>query len=130
MATTQDDYFTGSAGENTFAGEPETLEIGKDATGRARFKVRLVGKEYSVRPPKAALGLKLAVRAKQFEERPDLLGSTINEFIDKAFSEADAAEVKRRMYEDENDDLDFPHVMTLMEKLMERTMGELDRPTT
>ena len=106
----------------------ETIDVGGGDVGeRPTIKIRLVGQTYSIRPPKAALALKMAWRAKQFEDRPDLVAETLNEFIDKAFSAKDAEAVKVRLYESDDDPLDVPHIMELMNAVMERVVGD---PTT
>ena len=106
----------------------ETIDVGSGDVGdRPTMKIRLVGQTYSIRPPKAALALKMAWRAKQFEDRPDLVAETLNEFIDKAFSAKDAEAVKQRLYESDDDPLDVPHIMELMNAVMERVVGD---PTT
>lgn len=128
MTTTDTDY-SFDADESFSPAQEEIeaapLEIGTkaDEGSRKRIKVNLVGVLYEVRPPKASLGLKLAVRAKQFEDKPELLPQTLNEFIDKAFTKDDAAKIKQRMYEDEEDALDLPHIMSLMETLVEKSIG-------
>lgn len=106
---------------------PETLTANIEARAPETLTVNLVGKKYQIKAPKAALGLKLAVRAKQAEDRPDLMAAAIDEWIDRAFAAKDAADVKYRMYESSDDALDLPHVMELMQVMIERTT---DNPST
>lgn len=106
---------------------PEVLTANIEASAAEVLTINLVGKKYQIKAPKAALGLKLAVRAKQAEDRPDLMAAAIDEWIDRAFSKEDAADVKYRMYESNDDALDLPHVMELMQVMIERTS---DNPST
>ena len=103
--------------------DASSFDLQIEADEPAYVTVNLVGKKYRVKAPKAALGLKLAVRAKQAEESPDLMAEAIDEWIGRAFSAEDAADVRYRMYESDDDPLDLPHVMDLMEKVIERTTG-------
>jgi hypothetical protein len=93
---------------------------------RKILTVDLGGTEYKVTPPKAALGLKLAVRGRNANDNPDLMMEALDEWMDKAFTKRVANTIRRRI-EDETDDLDVTHVMQLMELVIEHTAG---RPTS
>ena len=97
------------------------LDVQIVADKRQSMVIELVGMRYTVKVPKASLALKLAVRAKQADDNPALLAQTIDEWISRAFSSEDAESVKHRLYEADDDDLDLPHIMKLMEALIERT---------
>lgn len=97
------------------------LDVQIVADKRQSMVIELVGMRYTVKVPKASLALKLAVRAKQADDNPALLAQTIDEWISRAFSSEDAESVKQRLYESDDDDLDLPHIMKLMEALIERT---------
>jgi hypothetical protein len=84
--------------------------------------VSLVGVTYQIKPPKSSLALKLAVRAKTAEDDPSLMMEAIDEWVDKAFGKEEAENVRARL-DDEDDVLDFPHIMALMEAVIERTTG-------
>src|SRR5690625_7864196 len=68
-----------AAPTSTPAPEPGSFDLQIEADEPAYVTVNLVGKRYRVKAPKAALGLKLAVRAKQAEESPDLMAEAIDE---------------------------------------------------
>lgn len=104
-----------------------SFDLQIEAKPRTRLTVNLLGKRYSIMPPKTALAMKLSVRAKQAEDRPELMVDAIEEWIDKAFLPADADDVRHRIYESDDDPLDIDHVMELMEKLIER---QTNTPTT
>lgn len=104
-----------------------SFDLQIEAKPRKRVTVNLLNKRYSIMPPKTALAMKLSVRAKQAEDRPELMVDAIEEWIDKAFRPQDAEDVRYRIYEDDEDPLDIDHVMELMEKLIER---QTNTPTT
>lgn len=101
-------------------------QINITADPREKITICLVGVNYEVHPPKTALALKLAVRAKQAGDAPDLMMAAVDEWITKAFGKTEAKKVQARL-ENETDDLDFPHIMQLMEALIEQATGT---PTT
>lgn len=98
------------------------VEINITAEPRTILDVELVGVRYKVNPPKSALALKLAVRAKSAGEDPTLMMEAIDEWIGKAFGAEEAIKVHERL-EDEKDLLDFQHIMALMEAVIETTTG-------
>lgn len=98
----------------------ENISITADP--REKITVSLVGVEYEIFPPKAALGLKLAVRAKQHGDDPVTTLESVTEWVQKAFGKPGARDIEKRI-EDEADDLDITHVMQLMNKVVELTTG-------
>ena len=97
-----------------------TIEIKADP--RTPIKVSLVGVDYELNPPKSALAIKLAVQAKTAGDDPTLVLQAIDEWVDKAFGKKNATAVRKRL-DDENDDLDTPHLMQLMEAVIEASSG-------
>jgi len=80
--------------------------------------IELVGKEYDIKPPKAALAMRIAFEAKIYQDDPAKLGEVINAWIDRAFM--DKAEKIRKRLDDEDDLLDIVHIMALMEAVIEK----------
>jgi hypothetical protein len=105
-------------------GSDDALEAGDDGL----VEVNLVGQVYRVRPPKAASAMRLAWLAGEKNPNPDELFGALDEWIEKAFGPDQAEEVRRRMYDDDQDKLDFPHIMALMQKLIE--LQNSGTPTT
>lgn len=99
---------------------PNMINITADP--REPVPVTLVGMEYSIKPPKAALALKLAVRAKAAENDPGSMMEAVDQWIAIAFGKVGSKKIQARLESDE-DDLDFPHIMQLMEALVEQTTG-------
>jgi len=93
------------------------------AEPRKTLEVDLVGQTYKVTAPKAALGLKIAIRAKQSGDDPGLMMDAVEEWVVKAFGKSAAKKVLARV-DDENDDLDIQHLMKLMEAVIEATTGD------
>lgn len=79
------------------------------------------GKQYKVRPIKSSLGIALAQRL-QGEKDAKKTVEGIYHIIDIIFGKADSAKVKKRL-EDPADDLDFPHVLQLMQALIAKSTG-------
>jgi hypothetical protein len=98
------------------------LQLNITADPREKIRVGLVGQEYDILPPKAAFGLKLAVRAKQAADDPSSVSATVDEWIVKAFGKAEAKKIQARL-EDAEDDLDFPHIVQLMEAVIAMVSG-------
>ena len=101
-----------------------TSEITIDAQPVGTIVVNLVGVKYNVKPPKTAIAMKFAVQAKVFKDEPEKIMEVMTEWMDKAFGKAISKKVQKRL-ENEADDLDIPHVMALMEKIIEvQTEGD------
>jgi len=106
------------------ADEPELLDV------------KLVGKTYSIRPPKAALTMNMAdsfkggLDEKSMKSSEGLKASkkvikTLKDWVIQAFAE-ESKDVFARM-NDPKDLLDWPHIMKLMTAVSEATTGD---PTT
>jgi len=89
-----------------------------EAEPREPFPVSLVGEEYLVTPPKSTIALALAARAKAAGEDPEKVREELDGWVLIAFGKKQAVKVQARLG-DADDDLDLPHIMTLMQKLAE-----------
>jgi hypothetical protein len=96
-----------------------------EAKPRESLLVSLVGVEYQIVPPKAALALKMAVHGKTAGDDPSAMIDTLYEWIDLAFGDQ-SKKVKARL-ESPTDDLDIDHISTLMGAVIEAVSGN---PTT
>ena len=83
--------------------------------------VTLVGQSYKVKPPKAALAMRLATESKLYRDDPSKMMAVLDEWMSRAFGK-DAAKVKKRL-DSPDDDLDITNIMALMEKVIERQTG-------
>ena len=99
---------------------PNMISI--EADPRAPVVINLVGLEYTVKPPKTALAMKLAIAAKQAEDDPTSMMAAVDQWISLAFGKTNAAKIQKRL-ESNDDDLDFPHIMKLKESLIELATG-------
>lgn len=104
--------------------DENVIEI--SAKPRKGIPVTLVGQDYTVRPPKGALGLRISVAAKKANEDPEIMANTMETFIDTLFGKKDGAAVRKRL-DDPDDDLDYEHIMELTNAVMEQATGN---PTT
>lgn len=100
--------------------QKKAIEIA--ASGRKHIAVDLVGKTYQVKPPKSALAMRVAMSAKQADDDPMVMVEGLERWTKAAFGEKTSEAVWARM-DDPDDDLDIPHLMQLMEALMEITSG-------
>jgi hypothetical protein len=105
------------------AAEPFVVIV---AEPKPKLLIDLVGVDYEITPPKAALAMAMAMNAKNAGEDPYALLDAISNWIRKAFGAEQAAAVLARM-EDEDDLLDLPHIMQLMTAMIEKSTGD---PTT
>lgn len=96
------------------------------AQPREQITVNLVGEEYLVDPPKGTYGIKLAQRAKEAGDDTDASWALIEGWVQKAFGKKQSKKVLERLMDDD-DDLDVPHIMQLIEALAETVTGD---PTT
>lgn len=92
---------------------------------RELIPISLVGVDYQITPPKAALALKMAVQGKTAGDDPSAMIDTLYEWIDLAFGDQ-AEKVKTRL-ESPKDDLDIDHISELMGAVIEKVSGN---PTT
>ncbi len=103
------------------------LVIASESAGGAEtVEVELIGVLYDVTPPKAASAMRIAWLAADKNADPDEVMRALDGWIEKAFGDQ-ADDVRRRLYEDDDDPLDFPHIMLLIQRLVERASG---LPTT
>lgn len=89
------------------------------------LEVTVVGKEYKVRPPKAATLMDVTSGMSDKDE-DDMSMDDLNKFVDLLFAPTDSKAVKKRLL-DANDSLDLGHVMELLNKVMEEVQPN---PTT
>lgn len=105
-----------------------TKRIEISATPRELIAVNLVGTEYTLTPPKGALGLTLAEKAQDASASGDvraIWGEVLN-WLTMAVGKKQAKAIQARL-DDADDDLDIIHVISLMEQVVEMVTGN---PTT
>ena len=85
--------------------------------------VNLVGIDYRVSPPKAALSMRTAINAKKADEDPEAMMNAILAWIRAAFNKKDAEAVIKRL-DDPKDALDLQHISLLVEKVVEAQTNE------
>lgn len=101
---------------------PKTIEITAEPV--PKMSVKLVGVDYMISPPKSSLAIKLAVQAKTVgKDDPEKILDVLDEWLVKAFGKAGLKKVKARL-DDPEDLLDTPHLMQLMEAVVEATTGD------
>lgn len=102
---------------------PETTQafdgIVVEAKPRGTITVKLVGVEYQMTPPKSALALKLATKAKSIGEDPEKMMDLLSDWMDQGFTKPVAKKIMARM-DDPEDEFDFQHIMELMKAVIER----------
>jgi hypothetical protein len=87
------------------------------------ISVDLVGQRYEIVPPKAGIALRIAKLATDKDPNQQMkVLSLVDVWIARAFGDQ-APELERRMYEDPDDELDFPHVVQLIQKVVEFQTG-------
>lgn len=97
------------------------------ATPVDSIPVTLVGKDYSVKPPKNWLSMRLAVAAKTADDDPAMIMAALEGWLTAALGKAQGKRVLARL-DDADDDLDLEHIMELVESVTEAQAG--DRPTS
>lgn len=105
------------------------LTIGAEDVGDRPepIKVNLVGKQYEVIPPKMNMTLQLMRKATSVTSKGDTASEAdalqaldgVDHWLSIAFGEKQTAAIQTRL-QDPQDALDFKHLMSLMEALMER----------
>lgn len=88
--------------------------------------VKLVGVEYTIKPPKGSLAIVLAKKMQASQEDPDGLMRALGDWLTVGFGKAESKAILKRL-EDPEDALDLVHIMSLMEKVSEAATGN---PTT
>jgi type IV pilus biogenesis protein CpaD/CtpE len=92
------------------------------AAPQSTLPVRLVGVEYTARPPKAALALSLLGDVKGANNDPEKLLNILSSWLEMTFGTEVKDEINARLA-DPGDQLDIPHVAELMHALMEQVTG-------
>lgn len=99
-----------------------TKRIVIEAEPRESLTIDLVGVEYVIEPPKGAFALKLARQVKDLEAAgsSDVAAqwSVVEGWVTRAFGPKQSKKVLARI-DDDDDDLDIVHIMTLMQKIAE-----------
>jgi hypothetical protein len=98
---------------------------------RKPITVNLVGVQYTLTPPKAAIAIEMAEAAKGMtttgdDANVDETLKVLYDWLGMAMTAKDVEAVKKRL-KSKTDDLDIPHLTTLLEKVMEYVVGN---PTT
>lgn len=96
------------------------IEIPLEAPKKLTVKL---GKEtYQVRPIKASLGIALSQRFKNADNDPEKLIQSLDTVVKTIFGSEQAKKIQKRL--DSGDDLlDFPHIMAVVQKLVEASTG-------
>jgi len=92
----------------------------KIVSTRKPLNVELVGVDYVITPPKAALAIEMAkdIRGAK-SKKPDEVMDTLYEWLSMCMDEKELASIKARL-KDPKDDLDIQHVTELLTAVMER----------
>lgn len=91
------------------------------ATPAHPIAVTLLGVDYTVRPLKGSLGVAMAQRFSGKNLTADKVGKEMTTLI-KALFGTDAPKITKRL-NDPEDDLDYPHIVELMNAVMEANTG-------
>ena len=91
------------------------------AVERPTLTVDLVGKRYSVVPPKGAFALSLVRKVKDGDD-PTKQVDSLMAYVKMAFTKKDAKDIEARL-NDSDDLLDIVHLITLLEALVKRVTG-------
>lgn len=83
--------------------------------------VNLVGKTYLAHPPKTTLAMKLA-NGMDGSSDPEFILGRVEEYLVMTFGPKEGKKIRARL-DDPDDQLDIPHIMTLMEKITEVSSG-------
>jgi len=89
-----------------------------EAAERKSIPVELVGVHYDLIPPKAAFSLRIAQRAQEADKDVNLLLGVLGNWMTAAFGEKQSAKIMARL-DDPDDLLDFGHLLTLLQKVVE-----------
>lgn len=112
-----------------------TISIGnEDQQTPDRLKVRLVGVDYEVRPPKMWAAMRTTQKLQGLatggdDMTPEAVGDAVDAmeaWLRGAVSKADADEIMARL-DDPDDQLDLTHIAALIEQVTEASTGD---PTT
>lgn len=100
------------------------MSISIQAAFAETIDINLVGVAYTITPPKAGLAIQIARLSVDNADGTSTVKvlDLLDKWIDRAFGDqADA--VRARMYEDEDDQLDLPHLIELVKAVMEQQTG-------
>jgi hypothetical protein len=89
-----------------------------EAAERKSIPVDLVGVQYSLIPPKAAFSLRIAQRAQDADKDVTVLLGVLMTWMTAAFGDKQATKIMARL-DDPDDLLDFGHLLTLLQKVVE-----------
>ena len=92
------------------------------AAPQTSLLVRLVGVEYTARPPKASLAISLLGDVKSANSDPEKLLDVLSAWLEMTFGTEVKDEINARLV-DPGDRLDIPHVAELMRALTEQVTG-------
>lgn len=104
----------------------DTQRLVISATPVKKITLELVGKEYLIRAPKASLGIVLAQRIQAAGDNVEDLLEEIKNWLVITFGSKQGPKVYDRIF-DPDDELDIPHIVSLIEQLAEMVTGN---PTT
>lgn len=93
------------------------------AEPRAKLPVTLVGVEYKVKPPKMSVLAVVAKAAAKGTEDAEAMITHVETLVKLMFGKDEAPKVMARL-SDEDDDLDYLHIMKCAEAVMEETTGD------
>lgn len=95
----------------------ESIDIDITAEPQKKINVNLVGRMYTIRRPKTALLMRMAVSAKKTKDKDaEEMYYMVTDLIGKTFGKTDAKEVQERL-ESSDDDLEYEHITALMQAL-------------
>lgn len=92
---------------------------------QTELTVNLLGTEYTIVPPKAAMAINVAMLASQEGSDAMQVIQALYRWLDKAFGQNSEAVKERLMSED--DELDLGHIVNLIKGVIEKQTGN---PTT
>lgn len=95
-----------------------TKRIEIEAQDLEQITVNLVGTEYLLTPPKAALAISFAEQVDDVKANPMQGMKVITEWLESGFGKPTATKIMKRM-KDPKDKLDLGHVNQLLQKVME-----------
>lgn len=100
------------------------MTISIQAAFAETIDIDLVGVRYKITPPKAGLAIQIArLSVDTSGQNTVKVLDLLDKWIDRAFGEEQAAAVRARMYEDDEDQLDLPHLIELVKAVMETQSG-------
>jgi hypothetical protein len=99
------------------------MAIDIQAEPRAKIPVNLVGQTYQVKPPKMSVLAVVAKAAAKGTEDAEAMITHVATLVKLMFGKDVAPTVLARL-EDEDDDLDYLHIMKCAEAVMEEQTGD------